>query len=226
MVKSSASITPNRCNPKTIGVGITTTPNRVVDHRLYEFSLPTTTIIIKSDTSGCGAARMRNSLLADLEDHDYIFLLDDDCFPVMKGWEQYFIDQSEKHGVDYITLPESFKSELICVDGEMCRWDIGIGAFTFQTQKALQTIGGYNTNYVRYGFEDVGRNHRAYMAGLTGGYVCSCPIRSLAYIHSMDVFNETPPQNLSHEEKMTFVEQNKHESLRERLNDQLFYPFT
>lgn len=168
---------------------------------------------------------MRNSLLSELSDCDYVFLFDDDCYPMMHGWEDYFIIQAGEHNLDYMALPESFKTRLIQVDGEMGRWDGGIGCFSFQSRKALQTVGGFNTNYERYGYEDAGRNRRAYAAGLTGGFLCSCPIRGLAYIHSMDVFGENPAPNLSYDEKMELIHRNAQEFQRESSSDQLFYPF-
>lgn len=221
-MKSLESTTQNPCNGK-IGVGVVTTPKRTVDHRLSKYSCPDTKIIVRSDTNHLGVSHMRNALLAELADCDYIFLFDDDCFPMMHGWEMYFIGQAALHGIDYITLPESFKSKLLRVDGEMGRWDGGIGCFSFQTQKALKTIGGFNTNYVRYGYEDAGRNRRAAIAGLTGGFQNSCPIRALAYIHSMDVFGENPTPNLSYDEKMDFISQNTLEFKREMSSDQLYY---
>lgn len=217
------STTWNPC--KKIGVGVTTTPKRKVDQRLFNYTSSDTTIVVKTDTEQLGASSMRNALLFDLSDCDYIFLFDDDCWPMMPGWEAYFISQSIEHGVDYMSLPEAFKSNLIQVDGEMGRWDGGVGCFNFQTRHALETIGGYNTKYVRYGYEDAARNRRATLAGLTGGHVNSCPIRALAYIHSMDVFGENPTPNLSYAEKMEFIYQNTYEFQKESSGDQLFYPF-
>lgn len=208
-----------------IGVGISTTPNRSIHENVYKYKDPSTDIFVFNDSDRKGVSFSRNTLLTLMKDYDHIFLMDDDVYPMMHGWEKYFIEQCAQHDVHYSSLPEAFKSKLLSVDGEMGRWDNGIGAFTYQTKHALEVIGGYNTAYNRYGFEDTGRSFRARRAGLSGGEFNSCPIRSLAYIHSMDVFGESPTANLTFDEKMDLINLNRIEFEKEVQSDQLFYAY-
>jgi len=208
-----------------VGVGITTTPKRQINGALFDNTDSSAVVSIFNDEDGRGVSHARNTLLNQLSDCDYIFLFDDDCYPVMKGWEGYFITQATLHSVDFISLFEYFKSQPIRIDGEMGRWDSGLGCFNMQSKKALDIIGGYNTQYQRYGYEDSARNQRAMKAGLTGGSFNSCPIRAMAYIHSMDVFAENPTPNLTWDEKKICIDANRDEWIREIQSEQLHYSF-
>lgn len=212
-----------RSTPK-IGVGVITTPNRQINDNIEKFTDPSANLYIYLDKEFKGAAHARNALLSQLSDCDHVFLFDDDCYPVMTGWEQYFIEQAKKHNIGYIVLPEAFKTPLISLNGEMAVWNGGIGCFSYQNQQALKAIGGYNTAYSKYGFEDAGRLFRAIRAGLTGGEYPSCPIRAIAYIHSEDVYAENPNVNYTYEQKQKFIEMNK-PIYHAEISGKLYYPF-
>lgn len=211
-----------------IGIGVTTTPSRQISEEIIKYKKDSAQFEVFCDNDRKGVSFARNSLLNLLKDNDYIFLFDDDCYPIMSGWEEYFINQAETFGTHYILMPESFKSDLIRVEGEMGIWSGGIGAFSFQTKHALETIGGFNESYDRYGYEDAARQVRANRAGLTNvenGYN-TCPIRGLSYIFSMDVYGRNPAPNLSFEEKMDLIALNRAEFEKEVSGDQIFYPYS
>lgn len=191
-----------------IGIGVSTTSKRTISENYKKWSNPDAIFEVYSDDNREGVARSRNLLLSRLKDCDHVFLFDDDCYPVMSGWEDYYISTCQEFGVQKSSLPETFKSNLLGVDKEMGRWDSCIGCFTYLSKTALETLGGFSTSYKGYGYEDHEYHVRAYYAGLTGGFYNSCPIRAISYIHSQDVFSENPIPNYSFDEKSEFIRKN------------------
>lgn len=209
-----------------IGVGVITAGVRPLkDYRLAEG----TQFYVYVDKERKGPAYARNQCLRKLYDDgcDYIFLFDDDCYPVMDGWEKYFIDQASENSVHYMAIPEVFKTGFEGQNsGEMMLWDGACGCFIYQTRYCIDTIGGYNSDYVKYGLEDAARSHRAKKAGMTGDpHYFSFPLRGLAYIHSEDIFGVTAIQNMTMEEKLKYVYQNQETYNKEIGSSKLFYEF-
>lgn len=182
---------------------------------------------VEKDAERAGVAITRNKCLRYLMDEgcDHIFLFDDDCYPTMRGWERYVIDQAAKHGTQFIGLPEIFKSSPLASDGELILWDNLIGCFNYQTRALLETIGGYNECYVRYGYEDAARNRRALRSGLLGaGKGYPSLLRLPSYIHSMDVHRENPAPNLTPEEKARYLRINQPIFRKEMESGVICYP--
>jgi GT2 family glycosyltransferase len=48
-----------------------------------------------------GIAKSKNKCLSYLKDCDYIYLFDDDCFPISDDWYKFFISQSERTGIQH-----------------------------------------------------------------------------------------------------------------------------
>jgi hypothetical protein len=87
--------------------------------------------------------------------------------------------------------------------------DCYIGAYFFMDRKCIETIGYYNTEYVRYGYEDITYSRRALAAGLLGidfGY--PFPVWINMYIHSMDMFCENPTPNMTQGDKEKYIKMN------------------
>jgi hypothetical protein len=207
-----------------IGIGVITLGVRGINPRIHDLAPPGAEIVIQVDGERQGVAKTRNVALKKLYDAgcDYMFMFDDDCYPMAPGWADYFIGQSLSTGIQFFGLPEAFKSNLLRVQDEMGWWHAIVGCFSFQTRKAMDIIGYYNSAYNTYGYEDVARNIRAKRAGLFGHDAFAgefpSPIRSIAYIHSEDVHGENPAPNLTHEEKMSFIGQN-HSVFKQEISD-------
>lgn len=209
-----------------IGIGVITVGLRPIgNYRLGTDS----ELYIFHDKDRKGPAYARNQCLRYFYDKgfDYIFLFDDDCRPVMDNWEKYFIDQANEAGVNYMAVPEYFKTGFKgMLTDEMALWDGTCGCFTYQTRYCLDTIGGYNNDYFGYGLEDAGRSKRALRAGMTEHPDhFSFPIRGLAYIYSEDIFGVTAIQNLTMEEKLSYVHKNQGTYNKEINGEKLFYDF-
>ncbi len=212
-----------------IGIGITTTPARRLTGRQTQWAPRGTLTAIHNDNEQRGPARSRNEVLKALYDNgcEHIFTFDDDCYPVKPGWAEYIIGEARRFGLDFVGLPSPFESELIDAHGELAYWNSVLGCFTYQTRKCIETVGYYNTRYVRYGHEDNGRSYRAVKAGLTGRPdAFSSLLRVPFYIHSEDAYGECPAPNMSQEEKNRYIELNRAEYTRETTSDELYYPFS
>lgn len=205
------------------GVGVITVGKRPIKDYLLPDDCE---FVVITDHDRRGVAWARNQCLQQLDHCEHIFLFDDDCWPVMRGWADYWSSQCEAAGVRYSAMPESFKTALTrCFepDDEMMLWDGGIGAATYQHRSALEVIGGYNEKLQGYGFEDAGRlaRHQKSAYHQPGNFA---PIRLLAYIHSADVYGENPEPSYTVEEKEAHIAANRDEYLRE-LDGPVFIPY-
>lgn len=208
-----------------IGVGVITMGLRPIQN--YHLS-DESELFIYQDVDKKGPSFARNKCLEYFtnKDVDYIFLFDDDSYPTMSGWEKYFIDEATANDVHYMAIPEYFKTELYDYpESNIQYWAGNLGCFVFQDKVCVETIGGYNTEYDRYGYEDAARSLRAFRAGMTGKYHgFPFPIRGIAYIHSQDVFAECPTQNITKEDKDEYIKKNGAIYQKEITSDKLYYP--
>lgn len=192
------------------GVGVITVGRRPI----RDYLLPDDcTFVVVEDTERRGVAWARNQVLQQLDHCEHVFLFDDDCWPVMRGWAEYWAGECYAVGVTYSALPEAFKTvaggRILPYQGDVLCWDGGIGAAIYQHRSALDVIGGYNEALKGYGFEDAGRADRAHRAGLTGPTRNAAPLRLLAYIHSADVMGENPTPSYTVEEKEAHIAANR-----------------
>lgn len=210
-----------------VGIGIISAGIRAINRKMYENKDPESFLLVEYDPFRSGPGQTRNRVMKKLMDAgcDYIFVFDDDCYPTMRGWEKYFIDFSEKFDVHFMGTPHVFADEPDCYP-EMTCWPGVLGCFTFQTRHCMETIGYYNSAYQVYGFEDSARNNRAMRAGLTGGcQAFALPHKAGYYIHSEDLYHESPTPNLSVEEKHSYIEANRQTYLDEINSPILYYPY-
>jgi len=79
---------------------------------------------------------------------DYIFLFDDDCFPIKKGWVEYFIRQHKLTGEHhFLYLKETGTIKKInTVDG-IGWFDNCGGCFMFLTKEVIEKVGGFSKEY-------------------------------------------------------------------------------
>lgn len=207
-----------------IGVGVITMGLREINPKFYEKT--THEVFVYTDTERLGPGHARNQCLKHFDGYDHVFLFDDDAYPTRLGWEDYFIQEAQRHNVNYMALPDIFGGDFIDSDGEMTFWFSALGCFLYQDKHAMETIGGYNTAYNRYGYEDAARSHRAIKAGLTAHpNAWAFPIRGLSFIHSEDVFGENPTPNIVTAEKLAYIASNQPIYQKEIEGKELFYPY-
>ena len=194
---------------KNIGIGVVTCGIRKLNDNILKYNP-----VIFEDKERKGAAYCRNMLIKQFYDEgkDYIFLFDDDCYPCIQGWKERIIDWTSKNNVHYLAGIDIKNANILSAKGDTLRCEnCYIGAYFFLDRKCIETIGYYNTEYFRYGYEDITYSRRAKAAGLLGdseGY--PFPSWMNMYIHSMDMFQENPIGNMTQEEKDNYIKMNGH----------------
>lgn len=126
-----------------------------------------------------GIARNKNNCLRLLQDCSYIFLLDDDAYPVHKNWVFEYVAASVKTGIQHFTYNpwntycnSAFDSQrmLTEVNGvKLTTAYMSSGVLLFLTRDVLQTVGGMNEAFGRWGHEHVEHSYRIHNFGFTGG---------------------------------------------------------
>ncbi len=209
-----------------IGVGVITMGVRALKD--YKTG-PDTYFYVHTDTERKGVSHARNSCLKHMYDEgcDYMFVFDDDNYPTMYGWENYFVTQAQESDMHFFVLPEAFKDKFLGSRGEIGFWSGGLCQFALYTRKLLEEVGYFNNSYDRYGYEDAGYMHRVWNSGINGPLTSGhpSPIRVLAYIHSEDVYGENPESNISHEDKQVYIKKNYPIYQEEIRSGRTYYPY-
>ena len=147
-----------------------------------------------------GVAQRTNECLRNLSNCDYIFIFNDDCFPIQKGWENYFINSSiECEQQHFQMLIESNLNKLIAIASDLDKKDFTAvnvyentnGCMMFMTKKCIESIGGYNVDFGLYGFEHADYSNRIHKAGLTPLGKYTCPTKANKFIFALDLEAET-----------------------------------
>jgi glycosyltransferase involved in cell wall biosynthesis len=193
------------------GIGITTVNREkhldLVIDQIRRHTPTNTRIFIYHDTHKNGVAHAKNECLKELSDCDHIFLFDDDCFPILTGWDQFFIDHHQRTGQHHFMYLKDTPS--IIKTG--VHDDIGLyhncaGCFMFLTKEVIEKVGGYNPNYKGYGYEHAGYSNRIFWSGLNtfGAYLC--PEKAGEFIYSLDLDNHIQFPKLTHYPTLSTVE--------------------
>jgi GT2 family glycosyltransferase len=204
----SAQVTPS------VGIGITTY-NRpfVVDTvaKIKQFT-PYAKIVVVDDCShvinrpsgvtyirlgeNVGVAKAKNKCLEMLEDCDYIFLFDDDTYPITEGWDQAYIkaSQDSRQGHLCFTFPKLYNgisngNDYAGIYRGLSVYKKGCGCMIMVTKEALQRVGGMSAKYKRYGCEHLGWSYRMANAGVNKYAFVDVP-NSLELLYSADYWAE------------------------------------
>lgn len=204
-----------------IGIGITTyNRNELLMKCLRSIEMHTKSdyricIASDSDDDRKGVAYRKNQCLQHLKDCEYIFLFDDDCYPMTDGWEQYIIDIANKtgnHHFCYNKEPFCKIKQSMMVKGESIDcYDASGGVLLFYTKQAIEKVGAFYSGYDKYGYEHIGHSIRIFKAGLTCDFF-PCPEKMSNYIYALDYEENGFFLNRSTiptDEKLLLTEQNK-----------------
>lgn len=210
-----------------VGVGLITVGLRDIQEYYVDSQEHEVEFHIQLDKNLEGPAKMRNACLRKFYDSgcDYIILFDDDTYPIRSNWIDYVIEQHKLSDNHWFGIPDPFRDSVQGVEGEVVYWDNLIGAFSFYTRKMLETVGGYNTAYIRYAYEDCAYQYRVRKSGLISSVGMPSPLKLMTWIKAEDVLHCVVKQNMSQEEKNRYIEINRPIFEQEISQNQLFYDF-
>ena len=182
-----------------IGIGVTTykRPHLALTciAKIKEFTTEPYKLYIATDSDDDrrGVAKRKNECLKALQDCDYIFLFDDDCYPIKEGWEKAIIDKSKKtnsHHFCYNKEPFYKISGFKYINGvELECYGACGGVMLFYTRNVLQKVGAFYEGYDTYGYEHIGHSVRIFRSGLSADLFC-CPSDMKEYFYSHDYDDE------------------------------------
>ena len=116
-----------------------------------------------------GVANAKNHCLRLLMNHPdvaHIFLFDDDCYPTTHDWWKQYVESGEHHLAYLHQNLNPDAHNVIYDDGKIFAMDRGTGCMLYFTAEAIDKVGGFRTDYGRWGFEHDDITHRMMNAGL------------------------------------------------------------
>lgn len=192
----------------SIGIGVTTYKRPKIKALWLENYLKYTQgdniklyIAEDTDLDRKGIAARKNECLRALKDCDFIFLFDDDCYPIKKGWMDFFIYSGFKH---LLYLNNEHNALGFNGDGIVYA-DCG-GVFMFMTKECIDSVGAFDEGYGMYGFEHADYSIRIHKAGITVHKYTSL-IDTHKYLYSLD-YADINTSSISDEEKQMHVKNN------------------
>lgn len=212
-----------------LGIGITTTPRRKVSRvleRIEKYTFNSHSIYVHNDVDKKGVAYSKNMCIYNLRHCDYIFLLDDDCWPKSHGWDTQIINAMRYSGQNhllYLNDTHYKRGMITTTSGDALYYyrDCG-GVFMSLTKEVVEKVGYLGSEYMGWGFEHAGYSTRIYRSGLNyAPYISFDAMKVLLHANDYDGKNsgETPQRD-----KDQFYNQNKEVFLSEHSGD-IYKPF-
>lgn len=141
-----------------------------------------------------GIAKAKNKCLELSEGYAHVFLVDDDVYPKVMGWEKPYIESGLNHMA--LTFERNSKGHLyspsVRKEGSWNGYNTYTapnGCFLYLSRKAIDTAGGMRPEFGIWGFEHVEYSQRIHLLGLTPHPYIDLP-NSLDLIHVCDYYNE------------------------------------
>jgi len=132
-----------------------------------------------------GIAYRTNEVINHFKDCDHIFIFNDDCFPIKKGWENIYIDTGLNH---LLYFRESSDIEKIKSEDSVDYFTNCGGCLVYITKDVIEKVGYLNKDYSFYGYEHAGYSLRIHKAGLIP-HPYLVPTMAGDYIYSLDYDN-------------------------------------
>lgn len=108
-----------------------------------------------------GIASAKNKCLELAKDYDYIFLSDNDFWPITSDWWKPFINSGLNHACWIIDRKEIKKNDVYT------EYDLPRGCLLFLKNEVLPIVGGMDTDFGLWGYEHASYSDRIFNAGLT-----------------------------------------------------------
>ena len=183
-----------------IGIGVTTYKRPKCLAKWKEQIDKTTTndhVIIHvaedTDEDRKGIAFRKNECLRALKDCDYVFLFDDDCYPIQAGWIKFFVNSGYEHLIYCDPKFHPMRGEI----GELQIYNDCGGVFMFMQKSAIDRIGAFDMSFGLYGFE-----HADYSNRILGSKAYPVLKGTEKYIYAEDYSNPKHKSSINDSEKM------------------------
>ena len=214
---------------KKIGIGITTHNRYDIFKKTYEqvnkFLPDNAVLVVVDDASktpvpeasfrfetNVGIARAKNKCFELLykEGCDHIFLFDDDCYPISKDWYKPYIESPEPH-LMYIfkdfTTRKVGDCEILYNTDSIVGYTHPRGCMLYYDRVCLDTVGGMNPLYGKWGWEHVDLSDRIFNAGLTTFRYMDVP-NSNRLFYSVDEHTENKYSTVGGSMRQGYIERN------------------
>jgi len=152
-----------------------------------------------NDRLGIAVAKNKGIKIMKEKNCDHFFLLDDDVFPVKKGWEELYIQVAQQNTVNHLMhqFPIKDRFEILKNENGICKYIGSCGVFLYFTRHAIEVIGGMRKDFKIYADEHTEIALRCHLAKLQGKWGPNMsPEKSREYIYSIDLdlstFGEQP----------------------------------
>ena len=218
-------------NEKTnikIGIGVTTTPNRkeFAENWIKKFEEVRPDnyhLHIHEDVHYKGVAYSKNQNLKTLQGCDYIFLFDDDCYPIKKGWAEFFINSRQNHLL-FLNYKHFLLQRIDYHNYYLETYKDCGGVFMYLTKEAFNKVGYFNSEYGQYGFEHAGYSNRIFKAHLIPWMYQQLENTS-DYLMALD-YSSKIKSSIPDYKKLKLIEENRKIFINELQSDKIFYNFT
>jgi len=142
--------------------------------------------------------------LRALKDNDYIFLFDDDCYPIRDGWVEFFISEYKKSGgySHFLFLNDKLHRKVGRYNNRDVYNDCG-GVFMFLTKKDVERVGAFNENFCLWGFE-----HAEYSNRVCPHVPYQMIVGTENYLYAEDYSNPNHQSSITNEEKNLLFRKN------------------
>jgi GT2 family glycosyltransferase len=201
-----------------VGIGVTTY-NRpeclkeCIERIQKHTDMSNVTLCVATDTeyNRKGVAFRKNECLRALKDCDYVFLFDDDCFPIKDGWVEFFIDGYKNTSVNHFLYLNKTHNRydhtgfltqngLFTIEHYK---DCG-GVFMFMTKDCIERVGAFNDKFFPYAFEHCEWSMRA----CNGNRNFNMLNGTEQYIYSHDYSTPGHKSSITDEEKKECIKNN------------------
>lgn len=210
-----------------IGIGVTTRNRKSVFEYSYsqilKFAPENAKIVVVDDASdtpvakanyrfeiNVGIARAKNKCFELLEACDYIFLFDDDTFPIKIGWHEPYINSGLNHAMmifDKLHDGKQNGNRILLNYPNYKVYSNPCGCMLFYTKKCLQAVGGMDVEYGIWGHEHVDLSVRINNAGLTPHKFMDVQ-NSLSLFYAHD-YHETVERSVSAKVRAEHIKRNE-----------------
>lgn len=157
----------------------------------------------------------------------HFFLFDSDSYPKCDNWWQPYVESKEHHLMyiftHFVNRPVGDTRE-IYRDSNHIAYDHPRGCMLYYTRHAIDTVGGMDEVFKKWGYEHGNFSDRIFNAGLTSFRYMDV-VGSNKLIYSLDEHTVNKHTSVKFGDRKKLIEQNKPE-YEKRINESYFYPFS